>query len=539
MPRPVPAARALAWTILVCFGAQHVKAEYHERMRISNTPHGISLLQAHFTMTGNVSSPVLGDLPAALVTLVRTHDLRRLEVSLTQGRRLETAATDMPVSPHGLVVKWVRGDGGLVDREETTVKSDRHSAGDDALRRGLGAILCAGMLHGQVASARPRLGWWSVPGMPTVQAANGSQQTLLMAPLEAACGENLARWQALLPCGVRAGLAAALAPVARVTGAATWRSYVLALQSDGAGGAVMELVLHLVGPEAGLQALAETRTRACPAATSSPALGPGVRGPPQLAPNFVTTAARVEAWSFVTHPSPTSGRLAATVRAVGGALGPGRLHVVQLVPRALRVVDAQTTLLDPRPGLHTLWERHETDEVSGDALLEVEVEVPAGMAASTHGTATPLLRLDCWFDRFILPVGDYPADASRGIALPGAIVTWTPHVDGAPCADSICSAAAHQVSAGHALVALPIPDFSMPFNVASFTALALSLIFASVLSVLLRDDAAGSPATDPVGQGVAKVLARKLALALLLAGVLIAAFDPGALEGALRGWTWA
>lgn len=38
---------------------------------------------------------------------------------------------------------------------------------------------------------------------------------------------------------------------------------------------------------------------------------------------------------------------------------------------------------------------------------------------------------------------------------------------------------------------------------------------------------------------MAKVLARKLALALLLAGVLIAAFDPGALEGALHGWTWA
>ncbi len=129
-------------------------------------------------MTGNVSSPVLGDLPAALVTLVRTHDLRRLEVSLTQGRRLETAAEDMPMSPHGLVVKWARGDGGLVDREERAVKSDRHSAGDDALRRGLGAILCAGTLHGQVTSAHPRQGWWSVSGMPTVQAANGRWEGL-------------------------------------------------------------------------------------------------------------------------------------------------------------------------------------------------------------------------------------------------------------------------------------------------------------------------------------------------------------------------
>ena len=70
----------------------------------------------------------------------------------------------------------------------------------------------------------------------------------------------------------------------------------------------------------------------------------------------------------------------------------------------------------------------------------------------------------------------------RGIALPAVSVAFWTEGD-----DHDGTSPLLQASSVHSIVPLPIPDFSMPFNVACFTSIALSIIFASVLSVLLSN----------------------------------------------------
>ena len=71
---------------------------------------------------------------------------------------------------------------------------------------------------------------------------------------------------------------------------------------------------------------------------------------------------------------------------------------------------------------------------------------------------------------------------NRGIALPATSVAFWTEDD-----DLNGTFPLLQAYSAPAIVPLPIPDFSMPFNVACFTSIALSIIFASVLSVLLSD----------------------------------------------------
>lgn len=70
--------------------------------------------------------------------------------------------------------------------------------------------------------------------------------------------------------------------------------------------------------------------------------------------------------------------------------------------------------------------------------------------------------------------------SGRGIALPSASVAFWTEDDDPDGTSSLL-----QAYSTPAIVPLPIPDFSMPFNVACFTSIALSIVFASVLSVLL------------------------------------------------------
>jgi phosphatidylinositol glycan class T len=98
--------------------------------------------------------------------------------------------------------------------------------------------------------------------------------------------------------------------------------------------------------------------------------------------------------------------------------------------------------------------------------------------------STPL-SIEFGVERPVLSVFDYPPDVSRGIDIPAPRVTLYGQSH-----DSLghwmCNHANQMTVAGqNVLFQLPIPDASMPFNVACFTATLISLIFGSVIHILL------------------------------------------------------
>lgn len=90
-------------------------------------------------------------------------------------------------------------------------------------------------------------------------------------------------------------------------------------------------------------------------------------------------------------------------------------------------------------------------------------------------------------ERTILSVFDYPPDVSRGIDIPAPVVRVAPHaISHADRQDGMCDGPHEIVVAGqNVLFHLPIPDASMPFNVACFTATLISLVFGSVIQMAL------------------------------------------------------
>lgn len=93
----------------------------------------------------------------------------------------------------------------------------------------------------------------------------------------------------------------------------------------------------------------------------------------------------------------------------------------------------------------------------------------------------------------MLGVFDYPADPSRGIHFPPATVTYVPSSCADPSATTLYAdgndedACRNGLSQRHSLpiiVPIPIPDFSMYFNVICFTCMPVALLFGGVLNVL-------------------------------------------------------
>jgi hypothetical protein len=116
-------------------------------------------------------------------------------------------------------------------------------------------------------------------------------------------------------------------------------------------------------------------------------------------------------------------------------------------------------------------------------LLEVDIDL--NLDGLMHEQQKFSIGLN--IERPILSVFDYPADMSRGVDIPAAQVIMTVEGSGASlnacAADNVVRAAGQNV-----LLQLPIPDASMPFNVACFTATLLSLLFGAAMPVLLWDN---------------------------------------------------
>ena len=86
-----------------------------------------------------------------------------------------------------------------------------------------------------------------------------------------------------------------------------------------------------------------------------------------------------------------------------------------------------------------------------------------------------------------LNVFDFPADANRGFDLPAALLaplydSWEVIREGSPPSSSYLASPLYSQTA---VIRMPMPDFSMPYNVVALTCTVLSLFVASTLGSLL------------------------------------------------------
>ena len=155
-------------------------------------------------------------------------------------------------------------------------------------------------------------------------------------------------------------------------------------------------------------------------------------------------------------------------------------------------------------------------------LLEVDIDVDLERWVSGQAPDGQALVVGLNIERPILSVFDYPPDMSRGIDIPAPEVTVT--LPDSIEASGICSSRNVVRAAGqNILLQLPIPDASMPFNVACFTATLLSLLFGSAMPVLLWDKEELKKVQSQ--RKSLKARFKRLTIALLIGGVALTYLD--------------
>ena len=421
------------------------------------------------------------------------------------------------------------------------------------LVQGLSGVLCAPVSTAfQLAAlAVPAVGWFG-------EQAVAGQQVYAALPQHSLCKESLAAWLRQTPCRGAAGLAALLDAGQLAT--TPFASLGLELRASGSSGEqqpadscepllqlkqTATLVRSVDGSRTGLQQLGWP-VAPCPAARSSRALlqmqtgseacsrvgtslGPlqdcntaqraWQQGRLDMQPGSWAQPARLQVARHVVHQGSRAGELFLSARVEPQHSLPGRereaeqerslLHVLQLVPRQLPVVEGSLRLVvdgrpTPQDSSLVAWVslplHHQREPYSRPAALELLLQLPPGQP---HEVAVSLS-----FKKGFLGVFDQPPDASRGVDIPAAVVTLVPPACGAASSlpASVASQQAQQAVewsllrrlmqatncsleqrySSSAVVQLLIPDASMPFNVICLTSTLLAVYFGTTVNTLLK-----------------------------------------------------
>lgn len=125
------------------------------------------------------------------------------------------------------------------------------------------------------------------------------------------------------------------------------------------------------------------------------------------------------------------------------------------------------------------------------STMELQVLMPAGASVA---------RISFKFEKAFLRISEFPPDANRGFDLPAALLSLPPVAprDGHEFGESrlldLVEGVASEVGDTHsegvymqgALLTLPTPDFSMPFNVTTMVCTLMSLLAGALLTTLTR-----------------------------------------------------
>jgi len=135
-----------------------------------------------------------------------------------------------------------------------------------------------------------------------------------------------------------------------------------------------------------------------------------------------------------------------------------------------------------KPYLHTL-SVSSTSTSSDDKIIQNLYYLPAldrergshiEIVASIPPNSTVTMSYD--FEKAILRYTEYPPDANRGFDISPAIITLLDS-QGRPTG---------QIRSTSALLSLPTPDFSMPYNVIILTSTVIALTFGGIYNLLTR-----------------------------------------------------
>lgn len=164
---------------------------------------------------------------------------------------------------------------------------------------------------------------------------------------------------------------------------------------------------------------------------------------------------------------------------------------MESLPWFMRVyLHTLTTRIDGVPGpdhsiVEEVYYRPAVDRVRG-TQLELRMRIPPA--------STVFLTYD--FEKTILRYTEYPPDANRGFDVAAAVITTLqPHVQ--------------SVRTTTMLLNLPVPDFSMPYNVIIFTSTAIALAFGGIYNILVRRLVGADEAPSPFAKAkLGKLLER-------------------------------
>jgi len=340
------------------------------------------------------------------------------------------------------------------------------------------------------------------------------------------CVESIQRWMRLLPCGGQAGLSEVVRGLRLlelpyhsirvvINGEGHGRTLTVEVSSivpeEGAGDVVemmasrnsrMNRVRTGLDGETGRDGILQrllSGHRACPVVESSEVrdcegeLGGDGGGSTQVSVSSSLLRRRGE------EDNPLLGTLESVVWVTGspgGRLSRGekKAHIVfrQALPWEV-VADAASMAVHGEAGgasqvamkvTNMSWVQARGRDHAG--LLEVDIDLDLDGWMEMPGNEDQKFSVGLDIERPILSVFDYPADMSRGVDIPAPEVVMT--FEGSRKSPVACAADNVVRAAGqNVLLQLPIPDASMPFNVACFTATLLSLLFGAAMPVLLWD----------------------------------------------------
>lgn len=151
-----------------------------------------------------------------------------------------------------------------------------------------------------------------------------------------------------------------------------------------------------------------------------------------------------------------------------------------------------------KPYLHTLTARLSTSPSPSPALINSTYYRPAldrvrgtqlELTITVPANATLILTYD--FDKAILRYTEYPPDANRGFDVAPAVIRLLSPSSSSPSSSSphASNPKAHKptyIRTTSLLIALPTPDFSMPYNVIILTSTVMALAFGTIFNFLVR-----------------------------------------------------
>ncbi|GAA5954935.1 hypothetical protein JCM21900_005940 [Sporobolomyces salmonicolor] len=535
--------------LLLCLGVVQASGALHgesyaESLRLTPFPDGKVHSDFRFTLEGPWANeaPWLAQnavahhhtlLSRQLTSLIRQFRVTSFHLALSAGRWAPTWPLHLPTAlpASGIeLTAWLE----LLEAESELDERRRWEAFVGAV----GGLFCAG-IGGEGAGRETSSPGWAVEFEGEGDPAEHRLYRLILPRLAAACTESLTPFLSLLPCASHAGLSSLLNPHRLFDGEWTLLDVKVArfeesIKAQLGVGSVADPVRRdrlsgqLGRREFSLSSLYDrTLSKACPVAASSrvelvvpsdsvnpfsiePSVAREMRkdGERALAVWETATALNTSTldvrmtwpgenpFRYPRHSSLPLPPLATRRLLTGYGQERGRIgiEVANNLEREAEVVWVETWPWWVR-GFVSSLEAKVNGSASSDIIADLDYTPPILRARPT--TLQVLLRLPprsaCQltlaYESSTLWYTEYPSDANRGFAVPGAIVVLlspSPANSSAPFSPLTHRQPLLKLHTPTTLISLPLPDFSMPYNVIILTSTLIALFFGSVMNGLVR-----------------------------------------------------